>query len=388
MTLPANAELGHQVPGSPRVHADSGVSAANRAGVPPRVMHVLTSLEVGGAEMVVLELIAHMPERASRTSVVTIRRRGALAERVEALGVRVESLDVPVSRGAFAIARALARVARRERPDVIHTHNSSPLIAAALATLFVPGIRLVHTEHGRASTNSRAARIALWLAGRRANGIVAVSNDTAAWARDRVGLPADRIRVVRNGVPHSAPPRARDPNRAHAVTVARLEKVKDLGLMLRAVRGIAARVPRFHLHVFGDGGERAALTTLAETLGLASQVTFHGMTSNVPAALAAGDVFLSSSVSEGISLTILEAMSAGLPIVATAVGGTPELVTDGLNGRLVASRDPDVFASSVADVLADSATANAMGRASRHRAETEFGMDAMVAQYRQLYEGR
>lgn len=386
MTITANVALGHTVPGSPRPHAEAARDIAERASAARKVMHVLTSLEVGGAEMVVLELLSHMPERASQTCVVTLRRRGPLAERVEALGVRVISLDVPTTGGALALALALARVVRRERPDIIHSHNSSPLVATALATLFTGGIRLVHTEHGRSSTESRAARIALRLAGRRADHIVAVSHDTAEWSRHRVGLPADRIIVIRNGVPSGPPPRARDPRRTHAITVARLEKVKDIGTMLRAIPAIAARVPGFHLHIFGDGGERRSLEALSESLGLTARVTFHGMSNDVRTALAQGDVFLSSSVSEGISLTILEAMSNGLPVVATAVGGTPELVTDGLNGRLVAAADVTAFAAAVADVLAEPATAQTMGRASRHRAETEFSMQAMVDGYRQLYE--
>lgn len=387
MTIWANAELGNAVPGSspPRVSGTSAVPDVAAATPTPKIMHVLTSLEIGGAEMLVFEILAHMPEAAPRTRVVTLRRRGPLAARVEALGIPVDSLDIPGDRGALALAMALARIVRREQPDVIHSHNSSPLIATSLATLFMPDVRLIHTEHGRSSSGSRAARVALRLAGRRTSAIVAVSNDTAAWARDNVGMPGDRIHVIRNGVSTSAAPRPRSPGGHRGVTVARLEPVKGLGTMIRAVAGIAARIPDFHLHIFGDGSERAHLVALTGSLGLKAHITFHGMCDDVPAALAIGDVFLSSSVSEGISLTILEAMAAGLPIVATAVGGTPELVVDRVNGRLVRSGDPDLFAAAAVELLADPVAAAAMGQASRVRAETEFTMNVMVTQYRQLY---
>lgn len=352
----------------------------------PRVMHVLTSLEIGGAEMLVLQLLTRLPGAASHARVVTLRRRGPLAERIEALGIPVDSLEVPVERGVFALATALARVVRRERPDIIHSHNSSPLVAAALATLLAPRTRLIHTEHGRSSTGSWTARTALRLASRRTAIIVAVSNDTAAWARRNGGMPHDRLRVIRNGVAVEPDSPWRPEGRHHAVTVARLEKVKDLATMIRAVADVAKRLPDFHLHIFGDGAERSNLVGLTAALGLETRISFHGVTHEVASALARGDVFLSSSVSEGISLTVLEAMATGLPIVATAVGGTPELVEDGRNGRLVPPQRPDLLATAVVDVLADPARAAALGQASRERARTEFSLDVMVADYRRLYE--
>ncbi|MGH7592650.1 MAG: glycosyltransferase family 4 protein, partial [Gemmatimonadales bacterium] len=279
-----------------------------------------------------------------------------------------------------------ARVVRRERPDIIHSHNSSPLVAAAWATLVAPGTRLIHTEHGRSTTRSLLARVALRLASRRASIVVAVSNDTAAWARRHGGMPADRIRVVRNGVAIEIAPPSRPPGRRHAVTVARIEKVKDLATMIHAAVDIVKLVPDFHLHIVGDGTERSSLTALAAALGMESHITFHGVTNDVTSALAMGDIFLSSSVSEGISLTILEAMASGLPIVATAVGGTPELVEDGRNGRLVPPHRADLLATAVVNVLGDPAGAARLGRSSRERVGREFSLDVMVDSYRRLYE--
>jgi glycosyltransferase involved in cell wall biosynthesis len=171
------------------------------------------------------------------------------------------------------------------------------------------------------------------------------------------------------------------------VTVARLEAVKDIRTMVRAAAQVVATYPDFVLHVYGDGQDRAALEQLARELGLAAHVIFHGMTADSRTALAQGDVYLSSSTSEGISLTILEAMASGLPVVATAVGGSPELVHEGVNGYLVPPSDPARFAAAIIAALSDPVRRRAMGDASRQRAARDFSLGTMVEQYRSLYEG-
>ncbi len=350
------------------------------------MMHVLTSLEIGGAEMLVVRLIEAIDQDRFEPSVTCLRRRGALADRLTDLGVLVECPAVPADQGAVHLGLALRRVVGRHRPDVLHTHNVSPLAASAWALAGQPSIRLVHTKHGRSTAHGVVGRAAAWWAARRATAIVAVSRDAAEQAIHEEHVARSRVRVIMNGV--DLPPsirRDRAPTRA--ITVARLEAVKDQVTMLRAVPTIVAALPSFHLDIVGDGGERAHLEATVDRLGVRDHVTFHGFQTDVSRYLAAADIFLLSSVSEGISLTLLEAMASGLPVVATAVGGNPEVVVAGVTGLLVAPSDPAALAAATLTLTGDPATAAAMGAAGRARVADRFGSAAMVEAYSRLYLG-
>ena len=243
----------------------TGMASAHAGAAPlRRVVQVLTSLEIGGAEMVALRLAEELGPLFDM-QVITLRRRGPLAQRIEAAGVPVVSLDVPASAGALTLARELRRVLSRIRPHVIHSHNLSPLIASALANGVGPRADLVHTEHGRSSATSPAGRVALWFAGRRATTIVAVSSDAAEWAVRHERLPARRVRVVHNGIPVSHVALTRQIAAPRAITVARIEPIKDLETMVRATRQIVNAVPEFQLATY-RGRQRTSRCSRAWSL--------------------------------------------------------------------------------------------------------------------------
>lgn len=347
-----------------------------------RVMHVLNSLEIGGAEMVVVRLLE--ARREPDSVVVTLRRRGSLAARIEAHGIPVVSLGVPDRRGVPALAAAVRGAIRRYRPAIVHSHNVSPLVATAAATVGMRKVRHVHTEHGRADPQSRAARIGYRIASRRASCLVAVSEDTARHASELSGVPVSQFTVIPNGVALQ-PERAAPGPANHLITVARLEAVKDIATILRAVARLRQASCDVRLDVHGDGAERASLQALAAELSIADAVVFHGMTADIASALASAGVYVSSSLSEGISLTILEAMSVGLPVVATAVGGTPEIVRDGINGYLVPPADPAAMFAALERLIDHPGDAARMGSASRASIERTYSLDIMVRQYEHLY---
>jgi glycosyltransferase involved in cell wall biosynthesis len=167
-------------------------------------------------------------------------------------------------------------------------------------------------------------------------------------------------------------------------TVARLDPVKDIPTLIRAVaQRHNADLPTILL-VIGEGSERAHLEASAREVGTASSVRFLGHRDDARDLLAACDLYANSSISEGISLTILEAMAAGLPVVATRVGGTPEIV-DASCGRLVPSRDPDALAATLTALAQDAPLRLALGREARARVEQRFTLDRMVREYRDLY---
>jgi glycosyltransferase involved in cell wall biosynthesis len=167
-------------------------------------------------------------------------------------------------------------------------------------------------------------------------------------------------------------------------TIARLDPVKDLHTLIRAVGRQGPQRGPMVLLVIGDGSERAQLEASAREVGHGSSVRFLGHREDARDLLAACDLYANSSISEGISLTILEAMAAGLPVVATRVGGTPEIV-DATCGRLVPSRDPDALASTLAALAADGALRRTLGGKARTRVEQRFTLDRMIREYRDAY---
>jgi glycosyltransferase involved in cell wall biosynthesis len=215
---------------------------------------------------------------------------------------------------------------------------------------------------------------------------VAVSLDAAEVARTVERVPPDRIHVIHNGVDVSTitPPTARSRG-WHVVHVARLNAVKDQTTLLHAARLVLDHEPGFRLDIIGDGERRDELEQLSTDLGLRDAVRFHGLQEDVRPFLAGVDAFVLSSVSEGIALTLLEAMAAALPVVATDVGGNREVVIPGETGFLVPARDPVALARALITLLGDPERAHRFGAAGRARVTAEFALDTTVAAYETLY---
>jgi glycosyltransferase involved in cell wall biosynthesis len=311
---------------------------------------------------------------------------GPIASRFEHAGVAVEcigSRDTSIVRSVITLRRRLKAL----RPDVIHTHNEKAHIRGALATLALRRApALVHTRHGESRAAGWAAlanRLAVW----RSGFVISVSEKASAISRAE-GAPSHRVRVIRNGIDVTHQRRAIPPDsmRTRVIAVGRLTPVKDLPTLLRAVRIVADANPSFRLDVVGDGPSRPALERLRRQLRLEPHLTFHGARDDVRRVLGEANLLVQSSLSEGISLTLLEAMAAGVPIVATDVGGNPEVVDRGVTGLLVPPSDPESLAAAILTVLDDHGLAQRMSEAARTRAERHFNVRHMAASYQDLYE--
>jgi glycosyltransferase involved in cell wall biosynthesis len=227
--------------------------------------------------------------------------------------------------------------------------------------------------------------------------IVAVSEELRRYMLE-ARFPAARVAVIRNGIEAGPRPSPADRHAARralgiaaetfvAVSVARLDPVKDFGTLLDAFATVRRRAAGARLLIVGDGPERAAIAARAAQPDLDGAVHLIGFRSDVRALIAAADVYVNSSISEGISITILEAMAAGLPVVATAVGGTPEVLANGAGGLLVPSRDAERLASAILALAADPQRRAVLGAAGRRRLETSFTIDRMVDEYVATYRG-
>jgi glycosyltransferase involved in cell wall biosynthesis len=349
---------------------------------PLRVFHVTGCLDVGGQEKLLVEFARHADRRRFALHFVSLAGHGPLASDLEALGWPVTALDAPRGLRPSLVLR-LARHFRRA--DVVHTHNDRPLIYAAPAARLARVRRVVHTRHGRGVGISRRQRLLANLAARMSDRYVCVSTDCARLAIAQ-GLPATRVETMHNGIDtrHFAftGPRPDGP----AVIVARLSPEKDIATLLRATAIVARSQPAFRLAIAGDGPCLAELRALAAELKLDERVEFLGMVRDVAGLLGRASTYVLSSLSEGVSLTLLEAMACGLPVVATRVGGTPEVVTE-RTGLLVPPGDPVALAGGLVQIGTDGALAERLGRAGRRRVEELFDIRRMVADYEHMYVG-
>ncbi len=313
--------------------------------------------------------------------------------------LRAEGVPVAVTgRGEGfhpGLGHAVARVAAQHRATVLHAHHYSPFVYAAISRLWNPRRHVVYTEHGRLSDAPPSAkrRLANALFARLPHAVYAVSADLRRHIVEE-GFPAERVGVIYNGIDLGILPTPADrasvraelgvhPDALVVGTIARLDPVKDLPTMIEAVARLRRSTPALLL-VIGDGAERSALERAAAAAGAQETVRFLGHREDARRWLAGCDVYANSSIHEGVSLTILEAMSAGLPVVASRVGGTPEIVPEEV-GRLVAPRDPGALAAALAALAADGPQRQQLGRAARRHVEERFTIERMVREYRDVY---
>lgn len=360
-----------------------------------RVLEVLASLRRAGAERMAVTLACGLDRARFETAVVSLYDpfSDGFEPVLDRAGIRAWHLGKRRGFDPRMVPR-LFRVLRTFRPAIVHTHSyvlrySLPAVLAAGAGA------MAHTVHNVARKEvDLVGRSIQRLAFRGRVAPVAVAEEVGRSIREYYGVkPAA---VIPNGIDTEAfhLPQARQPwRRAHGfadedflvVSVARLDPQKDpLGLIAAFAEGLG-RDPRSHLLFVGDGSLREAATSEAAARGLSARIHFPGVQTGIAEILAAADLFALSSSYEGNPMAVMEAMAAGLPVVATAVGGVPELVRQGETGLLVPAGDRRAFAVSLASLAADPDRRRAMSEAAHSRARA-FGIDRMVAGYSALFE--
>jgi L-malate glycosyltransferase len=365
------------------------------AATAPGVLQVVHSLGTGGTERLVIDLATRLGSKFPM-AVCCLDDPGACAHELEARGVAVTALGrEPGFRPSLAYR--IARTARQHGAAIIHCHHYSPFVYGRLATALAPWTKLLFTEHGRLSDAppSVKRRLVNPLLARLPARIVSVST---ALRRSMIaeGFPSGRVHVIHNGIDPRTRPTTTDrltarlslgiPADAMVVgTVARLDPVKDLETLVRGFAAFRAANRRARLVVIGDGPERARLEHAAERENVAGCVRFLGTRTDVRRLLPAFDIYVNSSISEGISLTILEAMAAGLPVIATNVGGTFEIIDNRMTGVLVPARYSRGIADALIALGESTPRRQALGAAARLAIEARFTLDGMVAEYERIY---
>ena len=352
-----------------------------------RIIQAIETSGPGGAEQVLIRLCKTLCEMGHDVSVILIKT-GWLRDRLEAERIPVDTVTL---NGLFepAFARRLAAVLAERRAEVLHTHEFTLAFYGRQAGR-AAGVPVVATAHGANFARGLKRRIlgAAVLRPRKTFRLTAVSGALARIIASDLFVPAGCIEVVRNGIdipPPSREPRAPHPEAFRLVGVGNLYPVKNQGVLVRVVGALRSRGIPAELDVLGRGNEEASLRVEIERLGLTGAVRLQGYRSDVERFLGDADVFVSSSVSEQMPLSFLEAMARGLPVVASRVGGVPEIVDDGATGLLFDSGDEIAACAHLESLWRDPARRFAFGARARDTAEARYGAPAMAETYARIY---
>lgn len=358
-----------------------------------RVVHLVSGDQWAGAEVMQAHLLAELQRLSPACGPAVIcLNDGELARRLAGAGLDVTVL--PETQLSFGeIAMRCRRVLAARRPDVLHSHRyKEHLLTAMLAPLF--GAQAVATMHGLPEP-ARARRlryelqtaVTIRLLRSRFDRIVAVSDDMRRQMIEEYRFDERQVDVVVNGIaipvlPHSA----RGDVGLRIGSVGRFVKVKRFELFVDAAALVLKRYPQVQFSLLGDGPDRELITRRADALGVGDSIRLVRPMTDPQSYFASLDVYVNTSEHEGLPLSVLEAMAHGVPVVASKVGGIPEIVRNSNEGSLVASGQPEDFASAIGALVGDPAARARIGRAGRERVIAEFSAEAMGRQYQQLYQ--
>jgi L-malate glycosyltransferase len=360
---------------------------------PTRLLLVVDSLEVGGAERQVVDLAVAL-QRAGYGVMVACSVAGDLSRTLEEAGVPVRPLLERLAKRRLSLGYAwrLRRLLRKERFDLVHAHIYASVVAAAIAILRT-NVPLVITEHTEASwQNWRARWVSRWVY-RRVERIIAVSTPIRRRLIERDAVHPELITVIPNTVASASEPPANAPlptelrERPLVGVVARLQPEKGVANFLKAAVHVAQQFPQAYFVVAGDGPLRQELAALAEDLGLRERIHFLGFRSDASALMKSLDVLVVPSVTEGSPLVTLEAMAAGVPVVASAVGGIPDQIRHDKEGLLIPPGDTEAIGDALLALLRDPDRARRLGEAGRRRVASRFSHALMVQQIEGVYRG-
>ncbi len=373
---------------------------------PPLVAHIIYALGTGGLENGLINIINRAPADRYRHAIICLTGADDFASRIIVPGVEVIELHKQPGQD-FGVYRRLWKVLRRLRPALVHTRNLASL-EMQLVTLPIAGLKRVHGEHGRDiqdldGTNKKynLLRKALKPFIHR---YIAVSKDLQSWLKHTINVPDHKLRQIYNGVDtkkfkpcqlileNSCLPSSSflSPKTVVVGTVGRLAEVKNQGMLIEAFNHLLTATPQLRetlrLILVGDGPLFQSLSDRVRDMGLSELVWMTGDREDIPELLQLMDIFVLPSLAEGISNTVLEAMATGLPVVATRVGGNPELIMENHNGRLVSVNHAAELAGVIAQLLADDELRQSMGRRGLELVRETFNWDRAVAEYLSVYD--
>jgi len=359
-----------------------------------RVCHIISGDLWAGAEVMAFYLLKGLTKyRDLELSVIVLNER-RFAEEIRGLGIPLEVVDES-KMPFFKILLVVRKMLNCGSPDVIHSHRYKENILAYLVSRSKKGTKLIGTQHGmpegyrgkRSLKNQLITNFNFYLLSRCFQNVVAVSNDIQETFLNQYGFSfKNKVRVIHNGIGIPENILARREKDTFVIgSSGRLFPVKDYLLMIEVAREVSKKTGHIRFELAGDGPERVKIQDLIKKYRLDGRFMLRGFVSDISPFYRGLDLYLNTSVNEGIPISVLEAMAHGLPVIAPKVGGLAEIVTDSVDGFLVEGRNPKDFAEKCIQLFGDETLRKQMALAAREKVIREFSVDQMVGQYYRLY---
>ncbi len=360
------------------------------------ILHLTFNMHIGGTEQVIRNLVETADKLKYRSSVL------CLEAPVGPFGVMLQEkghvIDTMPRKEGFDLGLIfnLRKYLKSHQVDILHCHQYTPWVYGALASMFL-GINVIFTEHGRfyPDSSSWKRKVVNPLLLKFTSYITAISKATKQALTKFEYIPENKIKVIYNGITGTSPDcgncneireKSGVPSSALIVgTIARLDPIKNHKMMIESFQKVNQHIPDSYLFIVGDGEERQNLENICSELNVTDRVIFTGYIPDPVKYIQTIDIFLLSSLNEGTSITLLEAMSAGKPCVVTNVGGNPEIIEDGFNGLVTASDNPEDFAHAIQSLVQDETLFLRMKNNAISRFQSNFTVDAMKAHYERIY---
>jgi glycosyltransferase involved in cell wall biosynthesis len=365
------------------------------------VCFIVNNFEVGGLEKVVIDLVNRLDRDRFDVSVACVDGHGALFDRLELDESACLVLDksraqrTPIGSFDPRLLWRMRSFLERRGVSIVHAHNVAPLVYGGIGSRL--GWRrptMVYSEHNQIYSASRSTRRKFIFYIRLADQVVAVSHDLKRTLANKIH-PTSPVRVIHNGIDGSrfAMMDGTEVRRELGVSPREiligsgvvLSKQKGIPYLLRAAKAVLAKEPRARFAIAGDGPLREELERTAQAMNLGGRFHFLGYRSDMPKVIAALDVYVLPSLWEGLPLALLEAMAMGKPIVATSVGGNPEIVEDGVNGYIVPPKDIAALESALLRTCQDDVFRERVRNLNRRKFESQFSLQAMVSAHEKLF---
>jgi glycosyltransferase involved in cell wall biosynthesis len=360
------------------------------------ILYLTYSSNIGGLEKMVLDLACRINQGAYAVTLCSFEREGTLTAEFNRNHIPTINIDKKHLIDIKLLINLMS-IVKQKGIGIVHTHDATPWLYGALLKIIRPGIKLVHTEHSNIPGASKRLKLLEYLLSRVSNVVVADSQAVANFLTDKVKIGRGNLKIVYNGIDVNKFVKERknpepglmseDNNVIRIGITARLVPVKDHATLLRAFKLVVNEIRNAELWVIGDGELAEELKKLTRDLEIEKQVKYLGKRDDVHELLSSLEIFVLSSKSEGLSLAILEAMASALPVVATAVGGNPEIIVQEETGLLVPPGNPEKMAQAILQLLNDKNKTRLMGQRGCERVRRKFNVDKMVSEYQQIYEG-
>ncbi len=360
-----------------------------------KLLHVALDMGIGGLQRLIAEMAMAMHNEQFSIEVCCFDRLGQFAEILQKRGIRVTLLQKNQNRFDPLYPFRLMRFLRQNKIDILHMHSGTFLFGSVAGWLAnTPAT--IYTDHGRFLIEPRIRLIEDRISGLLIDRIIAVSGELEKYLVEKVHLPADKICTVINGIRTTEFSRSAKPERLRDEfkisdsckvigTVGRLDGVKDQLTMIKAFQIVHSRIPDSKLFIVGDGPMREELSEFIMRENLGDLVVITGERKDIPDILSFFDIFFLSSLSEGTSIALLEAMASGLPSVVTDVGGNPAIIDNNIDGILVKTGDIKGMGEEIVNLLKDDARYKMISNNAFMKVKKEYSLERMIENYTEIY---